>query len=244
MKRDIQEESVNYLKFNMVTIVPSILAKDITAFERDLKKVEGLVKRVQLDVVDGKFEETVTVGPEVIREVTTAIEFDVHLMVERPEYWIERCAEAGAVGVWGEVEMMEDRVRFVADVQAAGMKAGLAYDVNTSLDGLDEVIHDLDAVLLMSVKAGAQGREFQDSVYEKIKQVRKLSKTVKIIVDGGLDEEKIKGCFVSDWSEELAEDEMDRSFAKMEFAVGSHLLMSEDIALEIDNLQKLAQKHQ
>ncbi len=228
----------------MVKIVPSILAKDITAFENDLKKVEGLVDRVQLDVVDGKFEDTVTVGPEAIREVTTEIEFDVHLMVDRPEYWVERCAEAGAVGVWGEVEMMEDKVRFVADVQAAGMKAGLAFDVDTKLDGLEEVIFDLDAVLLMSVKAGAQGREFQEKVYEKIKQVRKLSKTVKIIVDGGLDEEKIKGCFAAEWSEELAEDEMDKSFAKMEFAVGSHLLKSENIAEEIENLQKLAEKHQ
>jgi len=93
--------------------------------------------------------------------------------------------------------------------------------------------------LLMSVKMGAQGREFDERVLERIKEVRKMNKRIKIVIDGGLDEEKIKLCFAAEWSEELVEDELDRSFMKMEFAVGSHIFGSLDTAEEIKNLEHL-----
>lgn len=224
----------------MVTIVPAILAKDATTFEEDLKKVWGFVKRVQFDVIDGKFAATETVMPEVLKTIDTIVEFDAHLMVERPEDWINRCVECGITGVYGQVEKMIDKTAFVADAQSAGLRVGLAYDLETPLSGLEDYIDNLDGVLLMSVKAGEQGQDFDDRVLGKIKEVRKLSKSVKIIIDGGLTVDNIKKCFVAEWAEELSEDEEDKSFMKMEFVVGSHLYKSEDVyneLLKLENLQ-------
>lgn len=223
----------------MVTIVPTLLAKDISTFEEQLKKVWGSVKRVQMDVVDGKFADTETVMPEVLLDIDTIVEFDGHLMVEKPEEWVERCAACGMTAVYGQVEKMEDRTKFIADAEAAGMKAGLAYDIDTPLTGLEEVIGNLDGVLLLSVKAGAQGREFDERVLEKIKKVREMSKTVTIVVDGGLNVENIKKCLVAEWSEEIAEDEFNKSFMGMEFAVGSDLLEAVDVEAELKRLEYL-----
>jgi len=89
--------------------------------------------------------------------IDTVVAFDVHLMVSKPEEWVSRCAMGGVDRVFGQVENMEDVVAFVGDVQAEGMAVGLAYDVDTPIDGLEEVIDNLDAVLLLSVKAGKTG---------------------------------------------------------------------------------------
>lgn len=227
----------------MVDIIPAILEKDASSFEEKLKKVWGEVKRVQVDIIDGKFAPTETVGPEVLLNIDTIVDFEGQLMVDKPENWVERCVEAGMTALYGHVEMMEDRVKFIADTQAAGLKVGLAYDIDTPLDGLDEVINDLDGVLLMSVKAGTQGeKEFDKKVLEKIKEVRRMSKSVEIVVDGGLNLEHIKECFVAEWAEEMSEDELDRNFGKMEFAVGSEIFDSQNVRDKIEELENLRKK--
>ncbi|MBI3954621.1 hypothetical protein HY333_01110 [Candidatus Collierbacteria bacterium] len=223
----------------MVTIIPAILPRNIRELEEDLGKVWSFTPRVQLDVVDGKFSKIKTVGPEVLTQIDTIVNFDVHLMVEEPERWIERCLLGGVESIYGQVEMMKNRTAFIADTQAEGMGVGLALDIETEVTHLEEVIHDLDAVLLMSSKAGGQGRGFDQRVLAKIKAVRRLSKEVKIIVDGGLDEENIKRCIAALWAEEIEEEELNRSVAKLEFAVGSHLLTSSDVKAEWERLKRL-----
>jgi pentose-5-phosphate-3-epimerase len=142
--------------------------------------------------------------------------------------------------LYGHVEMMEDKVKFIADTQAAGLLVGLAYDIDTPLDGLEEYINDLDGILLMSVKAGSQGvNKFDDRVLSKIKEVRRMNKRIKIVIDGGLNLENVKRCFAAEWAEEMEEDELDRNFGKMEFAVGSDLFGAEDVAAELERLEHL-----
>ena len=224
----------------MVEIVPAILEKDATSFEEKLKKVWGEAKKVQVDIIDGIFAPMETVEPEVLLNIDTIVDFEGHLMVERPEDWVERCVASGMTGLFGQVEKMEDVVKFVADTQAAGLRVGLAYDIDTPLTDLEKYINDLDAVLLMSTKAGSQGiNEFDNRVLEKIKEVRKINKRIVIVVDGGLDVDNIKKCFAAEWAEELSEDELDRNFGKMEFAVGSEIFESDDIGEKLENLQSL-----
>ena len=122
------------------------------------------------------------------------------------------------------------------------MAVGLAYDIDTPLDGLEEVINDLDAVLLMSVPAGAQAREFDERVLAKIKQVRKMNKRIPIVIDGGINEEKMKECLTAEWAEEIEEDELNRSTMGIEFVVGSHLLKAENVEEELNHL-RLMQEH-
>ncbi len=224
----------------MVEIVPAILEKDATSFEEKLKKIWGEAKKVQVDIIDGKFAPVETVEPEVLLNIDTIVDFEGHLMVERPEDWVERCVAAGMTGLFGQVERMVDVVRFVADTQAAGLRVGLAYDIDTPLTDLEKYINDLDAVLLMSTKAGSQGiNEFDNRVLEKIKQVRKINKRIVIVVDGGLDVPNIKKCFAAEWAEELSEDELDRNFGKMEFAVGSEIFEADDIKEKLEELESL-----
>ncbi len=226
----------------MVTIVPAILEKDISSFLEKAERVKNFAKRVQVDIIDGKFAPAITVIPEALKEVDLPIEieFEAHLMVEEPHEWIERCVEAGMTAVYGQVEMMSDKVVFVADAQFAGLRAGLAYALETPLTGLEEVINNLDGVLLMSSKLGTQGKEdFDEKVLEKIKEIRKMDKSIKIVLDGGIDGKDIKRCFEAEWAEEIAEDELDRNFGKLEFAVGSDLFKAASIEEEYDNLVNL-----
>lgn len=223
----------------MVNIIPAIMPKNKLELMEKLEKVWGAVPRVQLDVVDGVFAKAVTVGPEILSEINTIVRFDTHLMVDRPEYWLERCMLGLSERVFGQVEMMDDINAFIADGQAMGMAVGLAFDIDTSLSGLEEVIDDLDAVLLMSVQAGAQGQEFDNGVLSKIQQVRQMSKRVPIVVDGGIDKRKIKDCLAAEWTEEMQEDELNRSFSGMEFVVGSHLFQPVDTLAELKRLQSL-----
>lgn len=224
----------------MVTIVPAILEKDATSFLEKFEKIKDICKKVQVDIIDGVFAPMETIEPEILLDIETTVDFEGQLMVKRPEDWIERCVTSGMTALYGHVEMMEDKVKFIADTQAAGLFVGLAYDIDTPIDGLEEVINDLDGVLLMSTKAGSQGiNKFDERVLNKIKEVRKMSKSIKIVVDGGLNLENVKKCFEAEWAEEIAEDELDRNFGKMEFAVGSDLFEAQDVAAEMERLEHL-----
>jgi len=224
----------------MITVVPAILEKSLKEFEEKLSLVWSSVSRVQVDIIDGKFAATTTIVPEDLGQIDTVVAFDAHLMVERPEKWIKRCVAGGMDRVFGQVEMMEDKVAFIGDAQAEGLMVGLAFDIDTPLDGLDEYVKSIDAVLLMSVKAGTQGvAVFDERVLEKIKTVRKMSKTIDIVIDGGLDEEKIKKCIAAEWAEEMKEDELNKSTALLEFVVGGHLYKAENVKEELLRLQKL-----
>ena len=228
----------------MVTIVPAILEKDVTSFLEKFEKIKGSCKRVQVDIIDGKFAPTETVIPEILLNIDTVVDFEGHLMVEKPENWVERCAAAGMTALYGQVEKMEDRARFVADTEFAGMKAGLAFDIDTPLDGLEEIVNDLDGGLLVGVKAGSQGvQEFDARVLAKIKKVRAMSEFVTIVVDGGLKVENIKKCLAAEWAEEIVEDEFNKSFLGMEFVVGSDLFEAPDVAVELERLEYLTEKN-
>jgi ribulose-phosphate 3-epimerase len=199
----------------MATIVPAILAKDISTFEEELKKVEAFAPKVQMDVLDGKFMEVETVIPDVLLSIETGTEIEAHLMVEEPREWVERCVAAGVTVIYGQVEKMSDKQAFITAVEEAGLRVGLAYDLKTSLNGLEEWVNLVDYVLLMGVPAGEQGQIFDEKVLEKIRKVREMSEMVTIVVDGGLDEENIRRC-------------LEEGGEKMEFAVGSKILLAEE----------------
>lgn len=199
----------------MNKIVPTVLAKDISKFEEDLIKVEGFAPKVQMDIVDGKFAPVETVMPEVLLTVDTVMEIEAHLMVDEPEEWVDRCVAAGVTTVYGQVEKMTDKLAFISKAEETGMRTGLAFDVDTPLTGLDEWVNLVDGILLLSVKAGAQGQTFNSNVLGKIAAVRELSATVTIVIDGGLNGENIKKC-------------LGVGGEKMEFAVGSEILTAEN----------------
>jgi ribulose-phosphate 3-epimerase len=210
----------------MNIIVPTILAKDLTKFEEDLGKVEGFAGKIQMDIIDGKYTAVETVMPEVLLTMDTTIEIEAHLMVEEPVEWVKRCVAAGITAVYGQVEKMSDKLSFIAQAEEAGMRTGLAFDLETPLTGLEEWVSLVDTVLLMSVRVGVQGQGFESLVLERIKKVRELSSSVTIMIDGGLNEANIKKC-------------LDVGGEKMEFAVGSEILTAESPELTYRKLENV-----
>lgn len=178
-------------------IIPAILTNSPSELQEKIALVEGKVKRVQIDIIDGVFADNKTVGLEVLGGLETKLLIDVQLMTRDPVDWIEKSVRAMADRIIGHVEQMSDQAEFVRRVQEVVRPVGLALDLATPVSAIDPtLIAAVDVILIMSVKAGFGGQEFNQSVIEKIKELSELrsndSLNFKICVDGGITEENIK----------------------------------------------------
>lgn len=175
----------------MVKIIPAILTSSIDELKELLGRCEGVVDRVQIDIIDGVFANNKTIDPVVFENIDTDLKLDFHLMVKEPKSWVEKCVRASADRIIGQIEMMSNQEEFVGKVQEVGAEVGLAIDLQTSVDSLDKtILNNLDAVLVMSVDAGFGGQEFDEAALEKIRlldEVRSRDATpFNIIDDGGI----------------------------------------------------------
>ncbi len=178
----------------MVQIIPAILTNNPEDAKGLLLKAEGLVEKVQIDIIDGVFADNKTIFPESLENVETDLLFDYHLMVKDPVNWVEKAVRGQAERVIGQVEMMSDQTEFISKVTSVGLKVGLGIDIDTPVSAIDEsLMSDLDVVLLMSVKAGFGGQQFDLRVWDKIKEIvvlkAKHSAKFEICVDGGITKE-------------------------------------------------------
>lgn len=192
----------------MLEIIPSILTKNPQELRDLMGKAEGLVERVQIDIVDGVFADNRTIDPLALREVETSLKLDFHLMVKEPIKWIEKCASAGADRIIGHIEQMSSQVEFVGQTQEMGAAIGLAIDLETKVTELDETILDnLDVILVMSVAAGFGGQKFEPKTLEKISELNEIKARdetpYRICVDGGVTIDNI-GKVVKNGVEEVA----------------------------------------
>jgi len=181
-------------------IIPSILTNSIEELHEMIEKCEGVVDRVQIDVVDGVYAANKTLDPLALKYVDTTLKIDFHLMVANPSSWLEKCASVGADRVIAQIERMTSQEEFLQKAELAGVSAGFAVDLATSMDALDKnLVSDLSVLLLMSVPAGFGGQKFDTRVYEKIKLANTLREgdlsPCGICIDGGVDEENISTLF-------------------------------------------------
>lgn len=182
-----------------IAIIPAILTDSAEELEEKIRVFEimGKFKKLHLDIIDGEFAENKTVSLEAVAAIETSMAYDIHLMVSEPVLWVERCVLASAERVIGQIEKMGDQEVFVKKVLEAGLKPGLAVDLETPIERLDPmVISELDAVLLMGVRAGFGGQEFNPITLDKIEKLGLLrdaeGATFKILVDGGVNKESIE----------------------------------------------------
>lgn len=187
----------------MIDIIPAILTDNIGDLTSKVKRIndasylDGVnVRKIQIDVIDGVFVDNRTVDPANMVGLETDLGLDFHLMVKEPANWVEKCANAGADRIIGQIEMMENQVEFVGKVQETGLYVGLAVDLETPISKLDPtILSNVDMVLLMAVKAGWGGQKFDARVLDKIAEldeIRVRDKTpFKICVDGGETEDVI-----------------------------------------------------
>lgn len=180
----------------MPLIAPSILSADFSKLGDEIKSVErGGADYIHLDVMDGIYVPNITFGAPVVSKLrkTTKLPFDVHLMVDRPERFIDDFVNAGSDIITVHAEATIHLHRTLQQIRNAGLKAGVSLNPATPLQILDYIMEDIDLILLMSVNPGFGGQSYINAVTDKIKKVRKIidSSGRKIIleVDGGIKED-------------------------------------------------------
>jgi ribulose-phosphate 3-epimerase len=170
-----------------------------------IEQAEGKVERIQIDIVDGKFADNKTIRPRDLDKVKTGLMIDFHLMVDKPTDWITECVSSGvarnslgfgSLRIIGHIEKMNNQIEFIDMVREKEVQAGLAIDLSTPVTEIDSrAFNKLDMALVMSVKAGLGGQEFDKRALSKISLLRDIrqNKTVefRICDDGGITTEFI-----------------------------------------------------
>jgi ribulose-phosphate 3-epimerase len=176
-----------------VRIAPSILSADFARLGEEVRAVSAAgADYVHIDVMDGHFVPNLTIGPAVVKAIrpTSALPFDVHLMMAPVDPYVASFAEAGADFLTVHPESGPHLHRTIQLIKSLGKKAGVALNPATPVAMIDHVLAELDLVLVMSVNPGFGGQAFIASQLEKISALRaridKLGKAIDLEVDGGV----------------------------------------------------------
>lgn len=176
-----------------VHVAPSILSADFARLGADVGTVlEAGARVVHVDVMDGHFVPNITIGPAVTGAIAPLAHaagalVDVHLMIERPERYVEDFVAAGADVVTVHQEASPHLHRTLMQIREAGAAAGVSLNPATPIETLDEARHHCDLVLVMSVDPGFGGQRFIATSLEKVRRARALlPRSVAVEVDGGV----------------------------------------------------------
>lgn len=172
-------------------IAPSLLSCDFSRLGEEIQAVEAAgADWIHVDVMDGHFVPNLTIGPLVvhaIKQVATC-PLDVHLMINDPDRWIDRFAEAGADLLTVHQEACPHLHRTLGSIRERGMKAGVSLNPGTPLGTLENLWDEFDLLLIMTVNPGFGGQRFIEQGYRKIEEAARIraDRNVIIEVDGGV----------------------------------------------------------
>jgi ribulose-phosphate 3-epimerase len=180
----------------MVKIAPSILSADFLRLGEEIKAAEAAgADLVHIDVMDGHFVPNITIGPAIVEAVkaVTALPLDVHLMIERPDRYLDDFINAGADYLAVHYEASVHLHRTIQQIKEKGKIAGVSLNPATPLWSLEDILPDIDFVLLMSVNPGFGGQKYIPHSTDKIRMLKNMlgekGLPALIEVDGGVSPE-------------------------------------------------------
>lgn len=182
----------------MPAIAPSILAADFSRLGELVHITERAgADRIHIDVMDGHFVPNLSMGSVVVKGLrpVTELPLEVHLMVEKPESFIEGFLKAGADSLIFHLEVHPDPVPLAKEIRSQGKKVGLAFNPDMPVDRIRPFVSEFDLILCMTVFPGFGGQSFIENSPERIAQTKKLIDELhadcELEVDGGIDDKTI-----------------------------------------------------
>ncbi|MDO4764112.1 MAG: ribulose-phosphate 3-epimerase [Flavobacteriaceae bacterium] len=181
-------------------IAPSLLSADFCYLGRDIQMLEGAGADIMhIDVMDGHFVPNITIGIPVLQAIKKYAKTpcDVHLMIEKPERYVEDFVKAGADYLTVHWEACTHLHRTLQHIRSLGCKSGVSLNPHTPISALEEILDEVDLILIMSVNPGFGGQSFIPNSLERIKKLKDLLdkrglNNIEIEVDGGVKLDNIK----------------------------------------------------
>jgi ribulose-phosphate 3-epimerase len=181
-------------------ISPSVLNADLSRLHEEVARVSAVADMIHLDVMDAHFVPNLTFGLPVVESVIAGsdIPADVHLMIEDPDTWAPRYAEAGCYSVTFHVEAARDPGMTARSIRSAGARSAIALKPATDITAIDAYLPFVDMVLIMTVEPGWGGQPFLDAMLPKVREARRRADgtglDIWVQVDGGVTEDTIGLC--------------------------------------------------
>jgi len=174
-----------------IRVVPAILTDNPAALENMVRQVETYTKYAQFDIMDGQFVPSHSITWEHIASLPTKLTWEAHLMVMRPENYLQGFLQAGAKKVVFHYEATSSPQKVINLARTLGLGVGLAVNPETTLESFLPIVDEVDSVLFLTVNPGYYGSKFIPEVMDKVKELRSVRPEIEIGVDGGIKEANI-----------------------------------------------------